>query len=194
MREIPITRDRIAIVDDEDYERIASHSWALNPQGTGYAVRKGSKRRGEPRTVQMHREVLGVEQGTIIDHINGNGLDNRKANLRIADTQRNAFNRWKPNIPCTSQYKGVIARKKGPSWHARIKYRNKCIELGAFREEAYAAAAYNFAARVLFGTFRRENQNVGELTRADKELVLGRIQRVASQRGWDVTIPAPEET
>ena len=82
MMEIPLTRNATAIVDDEDYDRLMEHAWELNPEGLGYAIRKGSKRRGEPRTVQMHREVLRVSEGMQIDHINGNGLDNRKQNLR----------------------------------------------------------------------------------------------------------------
>lgn len=191
MKQIPITQGRFAIVDDEDFERIAAHSWAINPQGTGYAVRKGSKRRGEPRTVHMHREVLGLTGGEIVDHINGNGLDNRKSNLRVADTQKNAFNRGKPNIPCTSRFKGVISRKGSPSWHARIKFRDKCVELGAFRDEADAAAAYNLGARAFFGVYRRENQGVGELTGADRERVMQKIRNAIDKNGWVI---APEET
>lgn len=86
MKVIPLTRGKYTIVDDEDYERLMQHSWAWVPStnsksGMGYAVRKGSKRRGEPRTVQMHREILHAAEGSIIDHLNRNGLDNRKSKV-----------------------------------------------------------------------------------------------------------------
>lgn len=161
MKEIELTRGMKAIVDDEDYERISQHSWALRPeingQCVGYAVRKGSKKRGEPRTVSMHREILNVPKGVLIDHINRNSLDNRKCNLRVANTQKNAFNRKKPNVKCTSIYKGVFQRKGQKSWSARIKYNDHHIELGRYKEEAYAAAVYNYASRLLFGEYRCEN-------------------------------------
>ena len=88
MKEIPLTQGAVAYVDDEDYERINAKNWSINPQGAGYAVRKGVRNLGEPRTVEMHREILSAPRGTIIDHINGNSLDNRKCNLRFCDTQK----------------------------------------------------------------------------------------------------------
>lgn len=103
MKVIPLTRGKFTIVDDDDYERLMKHSWAWVPptgsqSGEGYAVRKGSKRRGEPRTVQMHREILGLkkDEKIMVDHKNINSLDNRKENLRLANIQQNGFNRPKP--------------------------------------------------------------------------------------------------
>lgn len=185
MKFIPLTLGKTAIVDDEDFERISLHRWAFNSQG-GYAVRKGCKRKGEPRTVQMHREILHAPKGCQIDHINGNGLDNRKANLRIADVQRNAFNRGKPNVPCSSQYKGVFRRKNKPSWYARIKYCDRHVELGAYSSEALAAAIYNYAARIFFGEFRRENSSdeIPVLSVEDKQKVFKKCQRAAESHGW----------
>ena len=159
MKEIKLTRGQVAIVDDEDYERISKHNWAVHPQRAGYAVRKGNKKRGEPRTILMHREVLNAPRDAQIDHINRNSLDNRKCNLRLATVQKNAFNRAKPNVKCTSRYKGVFQRKDQKSWSARIKHNDRHIELGRYKEEAYAAAVYNYAARILFGEFRCENED-----------------------------------
>lgn len=188
MRKIELTRGAFALVDDEDYARIAKSSWAYNPQGVGYAVRKGNKRRGEPRTVQMHREVLHAPCGVQIDHINGNGLDNRKSNLRYANTQKNAFNRGKPNVPCSSQYKGVYRRHNSPTWKAHIKYNARHVELGSFGSEELAAAAYNFAAKVMFGEYRRENmqEEIPDLTYKQKTDIFGKCRRKAEKEGWHV--------
>lgn len=187
MCEIELTKGMKALVDDEDYERLSAHSWAFNSQG-GYAVRKGSKTRGEPRTVQMHREVLQVSEGDQIDHINGNRLDNQKANLRVVDVQKNAFNRRKPNVFCTSQYKGVYKRKNRPSWNARIKYNDKHIELGTYRDETYAAAVYNFAASVFFGEYMRGNEgtDLPELDEDLKRQVFEKCRKAITKHGWYV--------
>lgn len=191
MKEIPLTRGKSTIVDDEDYEHLTKHSWAWAPAtgstvGTGYAVRKGSKRRGEPRTVQMHREILGITQNVQIDHINRNSLDNRKQNLRLATTQQNAFNRAKPTVPCTSKYKGVFMRKNDDRWTARIKFNDRHVELGRFMTEENAAAAYNFASRIFFGRYRRENANVEELSFVDKKRIFKTAERYINRYGWYV--------
>lgn len=119
MKQIPITQGRFAIVDDEDFERIAAHSWAINPQGTGYAVRKGSKRRGEPRTVHMHREVLGLTGGEIVDHINGNKYDNRVENLCVMPLAEHT--RMHMKNACTEETRKALSmRAKGkPHYYCR---------------------------------------------------------------------------
>lgn len=188
MKAISLTQGAVAYVDDEDYDRISAKSWAIHPQGAGYAVRKGNRNFGEPRTVEMHREILYAPRETIIDHINGNSLDNRKCNLRYCDTQKNAFNRKKPRVECTSRHKGVLRRKGAPSWTARIKYCDRHIELGTFSTEEIAAAAYNLAAAVFFGDFRRENiiDDSIKLSVADTEKVMSRCHRAIINRGLNV--------
>ena len=195
MKIIPLTRGKETIVDDEDYERLIKHSWAWVPptgslSGEGYAVRKGSKRRGEPRTVQMHREILNAPKGSVIDHINIHSLDNRKANLRYANNQKNAFNRPKTLVPCTSRYKGVFQRSNPDNpvkpWTARIRFNDRRIELGTYEDEKTAAAAYNLASRILFGDFRHENRGVGELGQLQMGTVLKKIKRYIDHYGWCV--------
>lgn len=192
MKEIQITRGAVAIVDDEDFERINSRKWALNPEGMGYAVRKGSKRCGEKRTVSMHQEIMYAPSGSIIDHINGNGLDNRKCNLRFANVQKNAFNKRKAKGPYTSKYKGVFRRKNKTKWTARIKYNDHHIELGDYPDEALAAAVYNFAAAIFFAEFRHENigDEIPELPLEMQIKVFGRCKRAAERRGWYINTPA----
>ena len=188
MKEIPLTQGAVAYVDDEDYERINAKNWSINPQGAGYAVRKGVRNLGEPRTVEMHREILSAPRGTIIDHINGNSLDNRKCNLRFCYTQKNAFNRKKPQVECTSRYKGVLRRKNTVSWTARIKYCETCIELGTYPTEEIAAAVYNLAAAIFFGEFRRENilDDSIKLSVFDTEKVMKRCHKAITTRRLNV--------
>ena len=192
MKIIPLTRGKETIVDDEDYERLIKHSWAWRPSkwslnGEGYAVR-GSKKRGEPSTIYMHREILNAPEGSSIDHINLHSLDNRKENLRYADTQKNAFNRRKIATPCTSRYKGVFQRSNPDNpvkpWTARIRFNDRRIELGTYEDEETAAAAYNLASRILFGDFRYENQGIGELGQPQMGAVLKKIKRYIDHYEW----------
>lgn len=189
MRFINLTKGKVAIVDDEDFEKLSRYKWELNDFGKGYAVRKGKKKYGEPRTIQMHREILGLNcdktQDKIIDHINGDGLDNRKCNLRLANTQKNAFNRDKPKGIFTSKYKGVLKIKNKPGWVARIKFNDRHIELGTYDYEELAAAVYNFASRLMFGEFRREN-NVGELSFEIKAAIYFKCIKYIKKYNWFV--------
>ena len=193
MKVIPLSRGQFTIVDDEDYDRLMAHSWAWVPGSgssgsPGYAVRGGNKKRGEPRTIQMHREILNAPPGVQIDHINTNSLDNRKENLRFADTQKNAFNRNKPNVPCTSIYKGVMQRKDQTNWIARIKFNERHVELGTYADEAYAAAVYNFASRIFFGEYRRENvgDEIPELNLIQQYKVYLQCRKYIERYGWYV--------
>ncbi|WP_346866645.1 MULTISPECIES: HNH endonuclease [unclassified Clostridium] len=156
MKEIKITQGKTVLVSDEDFQNISQFKWAYSAS-TGYAVRKGRKILQEPRTVHMHRFIMGASSKVQIDHINGNKLDNRRLNLRIASIQKNAFNRKKPKVICTSKYKGVLKRKNSNRWEARIKFNNKSIHLGRFINEVDAAKAYNRAALYYFGEFARCN-------------------------------------
>ena len=169
MKIIPLTRGKETIVDDEDYERLIKHSWAWRPSkwslnGEGYAVR-GSKKRGEPSTIYMHREILNAPEGSSIDHINLHSLDNRK-----------------------SRYKGVFQRSNPDNpvkpWTARIRFNDRRIELGTYEDEETAAAAYNLASRILFGDFRYENQGIGELGQPQMGAVLKKIKRYIDHYEW----------
>lgn len=157
LKEIQITQGKKVLVSDEDFKEVSKYKWSYSAS-TGYAVRKGRKNCNEPRTVHMHRVILKAKANEQVDHINGNKLDNRKSNLRIASVQKNSFNRKKPQIKCTSQYKGVLKRKNSTKWEARIKINNKAIYLGKYVHEIDAARAYNEAAQKYFGEFARCNE------------------------------------
>jgi len=111
----------------------------------------------------MHRLVLDARPGQIVDHINGNGLDNRRANLRLVTAVQNAQNQFVQAGPKTSQYKGVHWDSVGQRWAASITVDGHAIELGRFDREEIAARAYDDAALVHFGPHARTNAMMGTL-------------------------------
>lgn len=147
MKEIELSNGNIALVDDEDFEKLNRHSWS--PIGWGYA-RAGIN----GKTVYMHRFIMDAKSGQVIDHINGNGLDNRKSNLRFADPKKQMQNTKKMNRNCSSSYKGVrkLARCKN-SWNVRIAHQH----IGCFNDEIVAATIYDYHARETYKEFARLN-------------------------------------
>jgi hypothetical protein len=186
VREINLTQNAVAFVSDEDYEYINSFNWSYRPSenGLAYAVRKGRSKTNERRTVGMHREIITVPCGMQVDHINGNGLDNRRENLRIACVQTNAFNRGKPNVKCTSQYKGVLRRRGKTVWEARLKYNDKAIFLGNYVNEEDAASAYNHASELLFGEFAKPNPHIRETPPWIKNKVYQKCLHTVLKNDW----------
>jgi hypothetical protein len=105
---------------------------------------------------KMERHILvDVPEGLLIDHKNGDSLDNRKENLRIATYRQNSQNKRKINKNTTSQYKGVSRFRTG--WHATIRVNGKCISLGIFSDEKEAALIYDKNAKEFFGEFACTN-------------------------------------
>lgn len=105
----------------------------------------------------MHRLLIYVPPGFEVDHINRNGLDNRRANLRTCTKSENAANREKVGGDTSSKYKGVHRRADSGKWMARIKVNGRRRSLGCFYSEEEAALAYNVAATEEFGEFARVN-------------------------------------
>lgn len=158
-RKIPLTQGRFAIVDPEDYQCLAKYKWHLSKSPTGsYAARWERIRGGGPRKkIWMHRQVIDVPEHLLCDHINGNGLDNRKANLRPATVSQNLCNRIKIKSTTRSKYKGLEWDKIQGKWKARIQCNGQRIYIGSFANEIDAAKAYDEKAKVLFGEFARFN-------------------------------------
>lgn len=162
MKEIQLTRGYVAIVDDEDYERVAQHKWQANifPRADGslnvYAQRGVRKSDGCKSVQRLHRFILDAPAGMDIDHINGNSLDNRRSNLRVCTRSENMCNQ-RPRACGSSAFKGVSWFKRDAKWRAQIRIDGKTINLGCFTSEIDAARAYDAAATKNYGEFARTN-------------------------------------
>lgn len=149
---INTTKNYQAIIDDDMSEEISRHKWTYN--GNGYAYRHLIND-GKFIKIYMHRQIIRAKKGQMVDHINGNRLDNRLENLRIATSKQNSGNSGSRK-GSVSKFKGVIrARKK---WSAQIAINRKSTYLGMFEREEDAALAYNFAALEYFGDFAYLNR------------------------------------
>ena len=151
MRTIELTQGHIAIIDDDDFERVSQYKWCSHERrGTPAAKR----RRKDGKNETLHRFILGLEHGDgeIVDHINGNGLDNRKENLRLCTNQQNLRNVGvrKNN---TSGFKGVSWSKGRGNWQVNISTGLKVKSLGRFKDKLDAVRAYNDAAIKYHGEY-----------------------------------------
>lgn len=156
-KEIPLTQGKVALVDAEDYEYSNQFKWyAMKHGNTYYAVRHIKKEDGKQTLICMHRVIMKTSKGMDTDHINGDGWDNRRDNLRICTRSQNKMNGniHKDN---TSGYKGVFWQKRDKKWMAQIQIDGKLKYLGLFITKEEAALAYNEAAKELFGEFARLN-------------------------------------
>lgn len=159
MREIPLTRGFCAIVDDEDYEVLTQWAWhAFKGHGEKYYAARNSAYDAEGRRqhIFMHRVIARTPPGMDTDHINGDPLDNRRANLRHASRAQNMWNRA-PNREGSSRYKGVYWHKQHGKWCASIQVGKRRKHIGLFHSEAAAAEAYAIRAAVEFGEFNRSH-------------------------------------
>lgn len=156
MKEIQLTQGQVALVDDEDYEELSKYKWFAHKHRNTYYVHRNSSRKNPPRKlISMHRIVMNAQPEQQVDHINGDGLDNRKENLRFCTNSQNQWNRHATYG--TSIYKGVSWSNPHNKWVAQIKHKGSVFYLGAFEDDISAARAYNEAAIKLFGEFAKLN-------------------------------------
>lgn len=165
---IALTKGQSALVDAEDYPALACFNWCASfSRGKWYAKRAERGPDGRQYTIRMHRAILGVPPGTEVDHINGDGLDNRRENLRPATRAENIRN-TKRRSRNTSGFKGVY-RLEG-RWAASVarKY------LGLYDSPEEAARAYDTQARMAFGPFAALNFPAETVTVAARRGVVPR--------------------
>lgn len=148
---VPLTRGLVATIDAEDAERIGRVNWsAIKDRNTHYA-RRFSTKNGTKSHVLLHRVIANAAPGQFVDHIDGDGLNCRKSNLRIATRQQNAWNARPRNN--ASGFKGV--RKLRGRFDARITVNGEVLFLGCFDTAEQAAQAYAQASARLHGEFGR---------------------------------------
>jgi len=156
-RSIPLTQGKFAIVDEDDFEKLSPFKWhAYRRKGkTNYYARRGFWKDGKWTVVAMQNVICPPPKGKLVDHKNGNSLDNRKSNLRLCTTSQNAQNKRKMLKKGTSIYKGVYRSRN--RWAAHIGARENRRYLGRFDNEMDAALAYDEVARQRFGEFALVN-------------------------------------
>lgn len=148
----PAGLGKFTLVDEDVYEVIKGRSWFISAQG--YAI-ANFRINGKKRAICLHILVLSTPRGMDTDHINGDKLDNRRCNLRIATRSQNMANVG-AHKDSLSAYKGVHRHRT--KWQAVICHEGKKHRLGSFLTQEEAARAYNEAAITLFGPFAATNE------------------------------------
>jgi len=150
MREIPLLyTDLVAVVDDSDHDLVSQYKWyALTVRGrVTYAVNGDTF---------MHRLVMEPTELQHVDHVDHNGLNNQRSNLRYATHQQNLAG-CRKRLGASSQYKGVSWSKQSQKWHAQIRVGDKRIHIGLYDNEEEAASAYDSVAYQHHGEFAYQN-------------------------------------
>ena len=139
-----------SLIDLDDMELIKNIKWCMNKDG--YAINS---------TIgKMHRLIMNCPTDKVIDHKNGNRLDNRKSNLRICTQSENIKNQNKQKRNTSSQYKGVCYCKQKNKWVVRIQINNKRKHIGYYGSEYEASIAYDKSAILYFGVYAKLNHSI----------------------------------
>jgi hypothetical protein len=152
MKTLPLTQGKIALVDDETFEWLNQYKWSAHKgKGKWYAIR-AKRINGKCNIIYLHRFIMQPKDNTVIDHIDGDGLNCQKCNMRICSQSQNM-----QNSDCKHSNKGVGLTTGSIKFTAQIHIHGKKIHLGCYTTEKEAAVAYNLAAIKYFGEFARLN-------------------------------------
>ena len=157
MIEIPLTQGKVAFIDDADFQLVSQFKWCAHNKRrkTFYAVGTLPLGDNKFKNIKMHRLIMGVTDPNVwVDHVDGNGLNNTRANLRICSRAENQQNR-PVNRNNKSGFKGVYACTRSGRWIAKIMVNRKAVHIGRFDTPELAHAAYLAAAEKLHGEFSR---------------------------------------
>ena len=156
MKEIPLTRGKVALVDDEDYVDVSRFKWYAHTNYRVFYAIRNITIAGKRKAVKLHRYIMRAPDGVEVDHLNGDGLDCQRANMRLCSRSEN-----QQNTPAYrgngSGFKGVERFDGGEKWRARIRVDGKQRHLGLFNSKEDAARTYDVAARLYFGEHARLN-------------------------------------
>lgn len=155
MKEIPLTRGYVALVDDEDYERVSRLKWHVKQQGNNDTVYAAHTDPKTYKTIRLHRFVLDAQDHEVIDHRSGDGLDCTRSNLRRCTSAQNQQNRRKSKNS-TASVMGIS--RSGNRWKAEIRANHKRIYLGSFDTQEAAGEAYRKASIEHHGEFSSFNR------------------------------------
>lgn len=181
--ELELTPRIVALIDPEDFDAVSAFKWRfVRIRGHNYAVQMGPHAAGTP-AVPLHRfivSLMGLDAtGMDVDHINGDGLDNRRANLRVVTHAENLRNRGK-QANNKSGYKGVHWHSRKERWVASIRAEGKNKWLGSFKSPQEAALAYDRAARLYHGEFAVTNFGDGAGKPDDLVLRTNEVSRIGN--------------
>lgn len=150
MKEVQLTKGKVALVDDEDFELVSQYTWFADKKGTNLYYAYNSV-----NSMYMHRLIMKTTDDLIVDHIDHNGLNNQKSNLRNCTYSQNLHHRkFAPGI---TGYKGVTYNKRQNVYQAKMRYDGKYRHIGHFKTAIEAAEAYNKVATQWFGEFASIN-------------------------------------
>ena len=156
MKEIKLTQGYSSMVDDDLFDYLNQWKWqVVKDSHTNYAVRNEGKFPFRKR-IKMHREIMKPSPNMQVDHVDGNGLNNVRENLRVCTQSQNKKNARKRK-DSTSGFKGVTYYKRYGNWRSQIAVNGKRINLGYFSDPIDAAHAYDNAAREYHGEFANTN-------------------------------------
>ncbi len=149
---IHLTRGQFTKVDPEDFLWLSQDKWHCQVKPNSCYAKRSGRIGAKHKNIWMHREIMKTPKHLVCDHINRNGIDNRKRNLRNCTTRENLLNRG-PKRGSVSKYKGVYWRKQRKKWSADIQRAGNYKHLGYFESEIAAAKAYDATAKRLDGEF-----------------------------------------
>jgi len=153
---ISLTQGKQVIVDDEDFGWISQWNWYAHKQGNTFYAKRTTGKDRKVIIIHMHREIVQPPKGMYVDHIDGNGLNNQRSNLRICTKAQNGMNRGK-QANNSSGYKGVGWDRTRNKWRAQIKIGQGSVFIGRFDRLEDAIKAYDAKALELFGEFAKTN-------------------------------------